>query len=632
MSIVSFSHASRVLFASALGLAAASCQVSTSGLLNRAKSPGGASGGGSSGGGSSGDSSSSSSSDSSSGGGSSDASGGSGAEEATVEDYEVPYFAPAPGVAAVGPFKAPWCTKAEPRDNWGPGAMARTITGQYALDTAKTMAPLLCLTPDDSRFQKMVGAYIQLFVNETGATPTQVTDFLTLFRKEDHYQGLNEETCKKFKLDDEASERTKAIARMSGRVVGCDSYGQVSNPMWISSQGDLDPSLHGLWHLDREAALPSQLTGIYHVLSCVASGGPDDTWGLVRYARCRADVQQLDEKKLTAELKADGLNEQARAVAVLAMAKAKYRASLFEKALQAKAAADPELKALLIDAPEKAWNAWVAARKANKAAVDAARAYEDLYTGPRRSAAKGCLKEAHGNLEAYADGHSGKTRDELIDAVADPIGIILFEHARSCNEMEGRAEVEAMLEQFIRWGKPARGPRFAAQVAMASLVASIVSDRPKFAVTPDMMSVGDLSAPVPLGYGRHDQVTVEKGGIVAKVERKGDRVYVTFKTDKWTENEENCHSGSRIVMFEPDGTPIYEWLCKRTGRKVTRSSTSEPFYTSPEMARGIAAGTFVRYRTGVERDSANIFSGTPAEVWKNQEMKDLVAIYGVLAK
>jgi len=343
-------------------------------------------------------------------------------------------------------------------------------------------------------------------------------------------------------------------------------------------------------------------------------------------------VAQLDGKKLAAELKAGGYNEQATSMAVLALSKAKYRASLFEKALQAKAADDPEVKELFITAPEKAWSDWVAARKANKAAVDAARAYEEKFTGPRKSAAKGCLKDAHAALDAYTANHTGKTRDELIDAAADPIGVILFEYARSCNEAEGRESMTYVLEQFIKWGKPARGPRVAASVAMASVVARIVSDRPKFFVTPDMLSMGNVSSPVPMGYGRHDQVTVEKAGIVAKVEKKGDNVYVTFKTDKWTEDEENCHSGSRIVMFERDGTPIYEWLCKRTGRKVTRSSTSEPFYTTPEMAKGIAPGVFVRYRTGVERDAGNIFLGTPVEVWKNQDMKALVAIYGVLAK
>jgi hypothetical protein len=210
--------------------------------------------------------------------------------------------------------------------------------------------------------------------------------------------------------------------------------------------------------------------------------------------------------------------------------------------------------------------------------------------------------------------------------------VILFEYARSCNEAEGREHMASILTQWIQWGKPGRGPRVAAQVAMASVVARIVSDRPKFAITPDMLSMGNVSAPVPMGYGRHDEVTVEKAGFVSKVEKKGDKVYVTFKTDKWVEDERDCHYGNHIVMFSNDGTPIYETICKLTGRKVTRSETSEPFYTAPELARGIEKGVFVRYRTGVDRDDKNIFNGTPVEVWKNQEMKVLVALYGVLAK
>lgn len=40
----------------------------------------------------------------------------------------------------------------------------------------------------------------------------------------------------------------------------------------------------------------------------------------------------------------------------------------------------------------------------------------------------------------------------------------------------------------------------------------------------------------------------------------------------------------------------------------------------------------MRFRTGIDRDDKNIFAGTPVEVWKTQDMKDLIAIYGILAK
>jgi len=268
--IASTSH---VLFAAALGLAIAGCQVSTSGLLNKAKG-----GGSSSGGGSSGDSSSGggSSSDSSSGGGSSgDSSGGSDSAEAEMPAVEIPYFPPGPGLAAVGAYKMPWCKGKNPDAD--AGSLSRTVRGQYALDSAASGVPNLCAYPDDSRFQKLVGAYWQLFVNDTGATPAEVAAYLTLFQHEDDYKQLNEATCKKFKIDDEASEREKALSRMSSAVVGCDSYGQVGHPMWMDSGQSIDMNLHGLWHIDREAELPSQLVGVYHVLQCVGTGETTDT-------------------------------------------------------------------------------------------------------------------------------------------------------------------------------------------------------------------------------------------------------------------------------------------------------------------------------------------------------------------
>jgi hypothetical protein len=169
----------------------------------------------------------------------------------------------------------------------------------------------------------------------------------------------------------------------------------------------------------------------------------------------------------------------------------------------------------------------------------------------------------------------------------------------------------------------------AVYAAMAGAVAQIVSDRPKFAVTPAMLYY-ELEAPVPMGYGNHESIVAHNTGIVAKVERKGDLVAVTFKTDKYTEDELDCKSGPRIVMFSPDGTPIYEWLCKRTGRKITRSETSPPFETYPELARGIEPGMFVRYGDWINSESKLL--GIPFEVWKTSEMKSLVAIFGIRAR
>lgn len=618
----------RILFS--VVLAAAGCQVSTSGLLKKATSPGSSSSSSSESSSASNDSSSSDASSASneSSSSSSSTSGSSAESPPESESFDIPYVKPAPGAPTIGAYKAPWCTKAEPNSNWSVGALSRMV-GSYPLDAAYKAAPILCLYPNDSRFQKVVGAYMQTFANETGASADQIAAYLALYRHEGDYKDLAAETCKKFVVDSEASEREKVLATSASAVVGCDRYGQVGKPMFIDSSASLDNG--ALWHIDREAALPSQLVGTYYVLNCVAQGTPDDNWALVRYGGCRADVKQLDEKKLLAELKAGGFNEQAKANAVLAMAKAKYRAGQFEKALLARAEKDPELKALFIEAPEEAWKNWVTARKINKEAIDDARAYEDLYLGPRKSAAKGCLEQAHKNLDAYTRSHSGKTRDQLIDGVTDAMGVILFEHARSCNEVEGRENVEYAMRMFIEAAKPARGPRYAARVAQVEVLAGILSDRPKFAITADMLSLSNLQSPIAMNYQGARTRTGEKSSVVAKVEKKGRNVYVTFKTDKWIEDELDCKDTNKVIMIRLDGSLIYERKCWKTGKKIERSETSQPFWVEAELARGIAPGTVVEYSTGSERDDDNVFRGLPIVVWKNAEKKDLVAVLGVLA-
>lgn len=612
---------SSLLLASALGATVAGCQVSTSGLLKQATSPG--------------SSGSPAPTTSSSGGGgeasetadpTSASGGGSDSGSADAGSFDVPFVKPAPGVASVGAYRAPWCKKATPVQGWSASGLSRLV-GNYPLDAADKAAPLLCMHPDDGRFQKLVGAYVQHFVNHTGATPAQVAEYLALFLHPGEYNDLNEATCKKLVIDPEASERDQAIVQSQRAVLGCDRYGQAGKPMWLDPRQAAEPL--GLWDLDREAAVPSQLLAVHHVLNCVSAGaaaaGPDAVGALVQYAGCRADVAQLDEKKLRAELERGGFNEQARITAVLTLAQARYRASLLEQALAAKAKADPDLKAALIDAPEQGWREWVTARQSNKEAIDAARAYEDAYYGPRRSAARGCLRTAQANFDAFTR-RPGKSRDAVLATLTSPVGMILVEHLRSCSEIEGRKVLADSMAMIARRGTLSRGPRLAAHRAMSAEVARILSDRPKFAITPSMLAIVGAS-------GGGPELEPPHAGIVAKVETRGELVYVTFRTDKRMEKERLCKPTNRINMIRPDGTLLYEYNCVYTGKMIQRTDTPQPFFTTPELARGIAPGTYVRYGTTVDRDDAgSTFAGLVVDVWKSSDMDDLIAMYGVLAR
>lgn len=660
---------SRITMSAMLALAlAGGCKVSTSGLLSKATGGGGGGSGGSGGNGST------ASSDSDPGGGrTADGEQCDGfitlSEDELAEGIPNPpcydqsnrdttqhdiwdkqnrFFRPkvaaAPGVAVVGKYKAPWCKGADTAINGSGSELERMIKGKVEQSGTREPDPLdifgisargaalLCLNPDDARFQDLAGAFVQAHVNATGATVEDVGAYLAVMADEARTGELNKATCAKVQPDDEASGRERALGRMTSAVLGCSHYkGQTETPVFIDNRERLGNEDHPLWHLDRAAAPPSQLAALYRVLRCTANGTPDDLYAVVDYAACRADARALDRKKLDAELKAGGYNEHARSIAVLSLARAQRLAGGFEAALQKLAAKDEEYKEVLLDAPARAWKQWTSAAEEAKDALAAAHAYEDRFNGPRRSAAKGCLADAHRALRAHVARHGGNTRAEVLGAATDAIGGILLEQVRSCNELEGQDAVVAEMEHVVRWGKPRRGPRYAVNVAMIEAVAKIASDRPKFPITGEMVGF-DASGPVPAGLGHQNDWNHDYAGTVAKVEKKGDLVYITFKTERWKEDEYECKDGHRIVMFDAHGTPIYERSCRKTGRKVEKSSTAYPFFTTADNAHGIAAGTFVKYRTGAERDANEFWKGVAGEVWSSKEQTKLIAVAGLPAK
>ena len=201
--------------------------------------------------------------------------------------------------------------------------------------------------------------------------------------------------------------------------------------------------------------------------------------------------------------------------------------------------------------------------------------------------------------------------DALLASATSPVGAVLLERLRACNVAEGRPEAARMLETVIRWGFPRRGPRFYAALALTEAVVKAKEKRATFPIPP-AASRFDSRAPVTIGEHNVD-LGAQYSGTVAKVTTKGPRVFVTFKTEKHTQDERECHETQHIVMFRPDGSPLYETLCKLTGRKVQSSSTSDPFWVWAPQAAGISAGTVVRYNGGTTLVDG-VTNGVPVEV------------------
>ena len=526
-----------------------------------------------------------------------------------------------PGAPTVGPFKPTWCDAMTSDISFH--ALAQATKGEYIWDQLPKAVTFACAEPDSPVFHQQIGMYMQRWANLTGASAAQLGEFLALRADAAKWDAQHDATCTKLEPLEDAPARDIKFREMERKVMGCGP----NAPMHLNGPEMMDRE--GFWHLDRKAELPSQLVGLYRMLTCFPGDKPG-MWDLSRWAVCRLDLATLDPAKLEKELKAGGFNDYARIIALQAMSTAKLEATRLEAAFQAKIAKDAEFKAVLVDAPKKGWSDWEAGYAAQRSAIDAAWAYEDKFYGTRKSAAKGCLASVENHLQLATGTRTGKTTEGVGLAATSGVGPILLEQLRQCHAAEGNAAAVAAVSQLIAWGQPVRGPRTAALVAMSAAAVAVLDDRPKFEITGDMMKI-DLVSPGELGQGHRLMGSTQYAGEVKAVTKKGDRVFVTFKTVSWTENERECTPTGQILQWRPDGTPLYGENCRYTGKKLKLSSTAEPFWTVASHAAGIKPGVFVKYSTGTERVD-DVFDGIAGEVWKTKEQKVLIAALGVLTK
>lgn len=534
---------------------------------------------------------------------------------------------PAEGLPAVGPFTPTWCDEVDSKE---PRALARAADGKYLWDSFPQAAKFTCAAAEGALAKEQLGYYMQRWVNDTGATKEQVAEFIALRVDDEKWDAQVKATCdeKVPEADAEAGPREKRLRKMEREVLGCATR---STPVHL--QGPVRWDAEDTWAFDRSPELASQITGLYRAATCLPADANAITMSeLTHWAQCRKDLEQLDEAKLLAELKAAGHNDYARIIAQQALANARLYARITNAKFEAAVAKDPDVKSVLVDAPAKAWDGWVSAATTNKQAVDAARAFEDLVNGPRLSAAKGCLPKVSQHLKLAHAKRPAATPDDVAASVNSGIGPVLLDHLIRCLEVEGKQLPAYALSRFVEWGMPGRGPRTAVQVAMADVTAKLLADRPKFAITADMVRV-DGWAPQggTVGRGHRKLPSAQYAGEVKSVKKEGDRLMVTFKTVKWKEKERECTQTNRILQWRPDGTPLYMENCRYTGRIVEQSSTADPFFTTTLFGAELKPGAFVTYNSGTER-VGNVFEGVPVAVWSSKEKTTLLAFMGIEAK
>lgn len=529
--------------------------------------------------------------------------------------------APAPDAPVIGPVKPTWCD--EIGANYGPGALGRMTSNKDVLYDLNQGAGATCSDPDNPLFQQQVGHFFQRLANETGADLPVLTRLISLYADPDKIRRQRDEGCDKLPELRDGSPRDREVRRYERAVIGCG----VGSPLALDHINVGEPV--SLWAIDRTEAYPSQLAGIGYLVGCLSTG-LDDTSdpALIAWAKCRVEANLIDPTQLAKEASQLGLNDYGRVMADMALAYIRYVGVRREAALLKRAAKDADVKAVWLDAPAQAWKEWKAQYAANKAAVDAANAYEDKYYGPSKRAATGCLAQVEGITKLVRGAGAPKDPQALAQRAASGLGGVLLTHLYRCLVAEGHTAPAAGVAELLSLGMPARGPRTAVLFAMSKAAAAIAEDRRSTRIVEGIFATDYRTPDDMLSYGQQRYRGADHFGVVKSVKVEGDRVVVTFQTVRWKEKEQVCTITNRLIQWRPDGTPIYAEDCHYTGRMVERSDTAYSFWTSKALASGIKPKTFVRYSTGANFDN-KVFDGYPVEVWTDKNQKKLVAVLGV---
>ena len=298
-------------------------------------------------------------------------------------------------------------------------------------------------------------------------------------------------------------------------------------------------------------------------MAWLAKQAASKQWDGLRFVRCNASAAHLDAGKFTAEIATwPGIPRtwakirHAYVVRYTALAQRLYR----------KHAKDAEDVAFLFDAPEKGYQAFMTAYRAN------APLYDRLHTmllerghDKPLAAFKGCEADYWRPLARAFATKKPSTVEAATDLVREPTNAMLAWGAYLCAELDGDS---ALLNTFVPPRLVALSPKRAAFWAAVN-GANASSDKDRH------IGVSELS----LGAGEDSDDGVKltrrlahpsAEGVVAKAVPGGAGVHVTFDGQVWYSPIMNCVETGKIDSIGSDGKIIYRRNCTAAGQeKVT---------------------------------------------------------------
>ncbi len=546
---------------------------------------------------------------------------------------QLPVVAPAAGLETA-PIRAPsWCAAVKDKPGNDPSFIAMAIEDYRKEGWPKLIAAAqkTCPYANEPAVHKAAAVIEQLWINLTGLGDTDAVASIAARLDTASWDAARKELCASLLAEaDDGEGGTYRSAR--SLVFGCSGD---RAPQWQTTNA---PPRELSAYLDQSATPPDaivELSQVIHTaqLSDLQRNGYFDGH-LVEYAIDRVDIDALTAAQLDAVLETAPYkgNVFAHVIAKESFARARLDIVDLDGEI-AKKVKDPDWKELLIDAPKRAVDAYLAEAKPFAAEIARSNAFEHTLFGPSLKAMAGCLPELRRDFLKVWKRVPIRTEAEAIDALSRPVTALLVRRVVACMAVDSDPMIARMAHGILAKVRDERGVRTAAFYGAVEALVKIDADRTNFSLQPkDLMAPNNLrlenvadallakrKQSDPMGF------VLDERGTVKSATRTAKGLVIVFEDKAAKVMDISCVDTNHILDIDSSGHVRYVQSCHNTGM-ITVHDQPVGLTIPLELADGIGRGSVIEY--DVTRGDKTQRLGFPFKAYADAKKTKLVNFYG----
>ncbi len=536
--------------------------------------------------------------------------------------------APSGGAWTYQPQVPTWCDREFKAYRESDGENERSL--KTALGDLSKVARFACTWPNNENQQKWTAAALQSLVNTMGISQAQIHNYMRA--KLNWGDFVETETCP-FEVSqmDLPSEKARNLVKAA---VYCNKrIGDFKTALWNSDRTPtLNPSVAvGLMYLGLKINGASAKESI-------KKGEVPVSWitghqeAVAHYAFFRKDIEDLNEESVFSDAAQYDLKDIHMGLAIEKFFQVKKYIALLQTTFAEMAQGQPGLEDVFNTAPLAAHQSWVEEYTANKDVLDQALAMEVLAERGDAAALANCQTEQSQAWQNYAATHDPKSKEDILEIAATPVGYVLLTGLFHCETFHGQGQAGEIAGLL---GKAAlqRGPRTAAQQASVRAIGIARKTNRRFPLTPKLIFGASRQAQavydMGVAYSGDGGWWEGHGGTVKRVTDDGDYKVVEFKRETIRVPKFRCTETNRIDGINPDGTIRYRLNCVQNGME-TIDVTAPTAHIRAVRAAGIRPGAYVYATTSDSRmDETAPNYAHSMQVFQNPSQDRLLAAFGV---